>query len=252
MLMTKRNQAVVSAVVSSASILRNNATQKYSLSFEDTALAAPCANVRGRAILTVTVRKNGGRRGNLHRGTRRYVAALHRMMCGVSFGDDRIHGIVAPSFIMGAFRPQFLTGSRAGGFRACRLLVRGISTPHGLPSPWKGRVDQQSVLGAFAMMRTSARSVSTAFPSVPEPVFSPVESRRDCDDHAHGVNTFTDLANEAETLLARCADAAIASSVLAPASRACHRAFIRSYLAGLIDFCKEVEAIPCRSFTVEA
>ncbi len=252
MLRTKRNQAVVSAVVSSASILRNNATQEYSLSFEDTALAAPCANVRGRAILTVTARKSGGRRGNLRSSTRRYVAAPYRLMCGVSFGGNRIHGIVAPSFIMGAFRPQFLTGSRAGGFHACRYLVLGISTPHGLPSPWKGRADHQTAQGNKAMMRTSTRSVSTAFPSVPEPVFSPVESRRDCDDHAHRVNTFTGLANEAEAILARCADAANASSTMAPASRACARAFIRSYLAGLVDFCKEVEAVPSRSFTVEA
>lgn len=251
MLRTKRNQAVdLSGVVSSALTLRNNDVH-HSLSFEDTALAVPCANVRGRAILTVTVRKSGGRRGNLRSCVRRTVATS-RYARGVSFGGSRIHGIVAPSFIMGAFRPQFLTGSRAGGFRACRNRTRGISTPHGLPSPWKGRADHPSVFGAFAMMRTSTRSVSTAFPSVPEPVFSPVESRRDRDDHAHRVNTFTDLANEAEAILARCVDALKSSSTMAPASHACDRAFISSYLAGLIDFCKEIEAIPSRSFTVEA
>ena len=137
----------------------------------------PCFSVLPRAILSVLVRKNGDGRGNPLVSTRRSIATPHRLMCGFSFGVSRDHGIIAPSFIMGAFRHKFLTGSRTGGFRACRNLVRGISTPYGLPSPWKGRAVLQSAQGALAMMLTLSSSGSTAFSSIPEPVFKPVVSR---------------------------------------------------------------------------
>lgn len=245
MLIVEKKQAAESVDVPKGDSRGNAGAQVDGLKVKNIRVTGPCANVRGRAILTVTARKSGGELGGLH-FSRRMTAAPHRLMCGVSFGEIRTHGLIAPVSSYGLMpcgKPSGLSFPRERSANP-----RGVSH---LLGGWWGTSYKLS-LGIKAMMRTSTRSVSTAFPSVPEPVFSPVESRRDCDDHAHRVNTFTGLANEAEAILARCADAANASSTMAPASRACARAFIRSYLAGLVDFCKEVEAVPSRSFTVEA
>ena len=135
-----------------------------------------CHNVLTRARIAVLARmsKGGGRIPLV--STRRLIATS-RYARGFSFGVNRDHGIVAPSYFMGAIRPQFLTGSRGGGFRACRFLVRGNSYPPRSALPvGKGEQLSKFVLGAFAMMLTLSSSVSTAFHSAPEPIYKPVTS----------------------------------------------------------------------------
>lgn len=135
-----------------------------------------CHNVPTRARIAVLARmsKGGGRIPLV--STRRLIATS-RYARGFSFGVNRDHGIVAPSYFMGAIRPQFLTGSRGGGFRAYRFLVRGNSYPPRSALPvGKGEQLSKFVLGAFAMMLTLSSSVSTAFHSTPEPIYKPVTS----------------------------------------------------------------------------
>ena len=249
----KRDQAAVSVIVPKGGIRGNDGAQAGGLmGRESIASAVSCAIARCRAILSVLVRMNGRRRGNLLIGTRRTIAASC-FARGVSFGGSRIHGVIASAFFMGALYPRFLMGSRAGGFRACRLLVRGISTPHGLPSPWKGSAVLQAVLGALAMMRTLSRNVSTAFPSIPEPIFLPVQSRRKRVEERPQVNTFTDVADSAEGLLQRAQAAYRAVASLPSAvARAELRARVSDYLAELIAFCREVESLPAGQNLKEA
>ena len=245
-------QAAVSVIVPKFGDRENDGAQAGGLmGRESIASAVSCAIARCRAILSVLVRKNEGRRGNLLIGTRRTIAASC-FARGVSFGGSRIHGVIASAFV-GALHPKFLTGSRAGGFRACRLLVRGISTPHGLPSPWKGSAVLQAVLGALAMMRTLSRNVSTAFPSIPEPTFLPVQSRRKRVEERPQVNTFTDVADSAEGLLQR-AQAAYREAAFLPSAvaRAELRARVSDCLAELIAFCREVESLPAGQNLKEA
>lgn len=248
----KRDQAAVSVIVPKGGIRGNDGAQAGGLmGRESIASAVSCAIARCRAILSVLVRMNGRRRGNLLIGTRRTIAASC-FARGVSFGGSRIHGVIASAFV-GALHPKFLTGSRAGGFRACRLLVRGISTPHGLPSPWKGSAVLQAVLGALAMMRTLSRNVSTAFPSIPEPTFLPVQSCHKRAEERPQVNTFTDVADGAEGLLQRAQAAYRAVASLPSAvARAELRARVSDYLAELIAFCREVESLPAGQNLKEA
>ena len=244
MLRQEQSQAAVSVIVPKGDSRGNDGAPVDGLNVKNSRASAPCAMGRWRAMLCASVRKSGCRRGNLLIGTRRTIAASC-FARGVSFGGSRIHGVIASAFFMGALYPRFLMGSRAGGFRACRLLVRGISTPHGLPSPWKGSAVLQAVLGALAMMRTLSRNVSTAFPSIPEPIFLPVQSRRKRVEERPQVNTFTDVADSAEGLLQR-AQAAYREAAFLPSAvaRAELRARVSDYLAELIAFCREVESLP--------
>lgn len=234
MLRQEQSQAAVSVIVPKGDSRGNDGAPVDGLNVKNSRASAPCAMGRRRAILSVLVRMNGRRRGNLPTSTRRTIAAS-RLARGVSFGGSSNHGVIA-SALLGALYPQFLTGSRAGGFRACRFRVRGISTPHGLPSPWKGSAVLQTVHGALAMMRTLSRNVSTAFPSIPEPIFLPVQSRRKRVEERPQVNTFADVA-------------AFLPSV---AARAELRARVSDYLAELIAFCREVESLPAGQNPMEA
>ena len=217
--------------------------------------ARPCAK------MIAPIRKNGRGRGNPPISTRRNAAAPTLFEhVAFSFGGIRNHGIIAPSFFMGALHPQILTGGREGGSRACRFLVRGISTPHGLPSPWKGRAVLQFAQGASVMMRTLSRSVSTAFPSIPEPSFCPVESLHARPVDARKADTFTDIADGLERLLERCAERAAFIENAPADSRKKHaaRALLRGYLSDLLELCADVQAIaetagrPDHVYTVEA
>lgn len=244
MLTVEKKQAAGSVIVPKGDSRGNNGSQVDGLNVKNSRASAPCAMGRRRAMLCASVRKSGCRRGNLLIGTRRTIAASC-FARGVSFGGSRIHGVIASAFFMGALYPRFLMGSRAGGFRACRLLVRGISTPHGLPSPWKGSAVLQAVLGALAMMRTLSRNVSTAFPSIPEPTFLPVQSCRKHVEERPQVNTFTDVADGAEGLLQRAQAAYRAvASLPSAAARAELRARVSDCLAELIAFCRGVESLP--------
>lgn len=217
--------------------------------------ARPCAK------MIAPIRKNGRGRGNPLISTRRNAAAPTLFEhVAFSFGGIRNHGTIAPSFFMGVLHPQILTGGREGGSRACRFLVRGISTPHGLPSPWKGRAVLQFAQGASVMMRTLSRSVSTAFPSIPEPSFCPVESLHARPVDARKADTFTDIADGLERLLERCTER-VAFIESAPADcrhKQAARNALRGYLSDLLDLCADVQAIaetagrPAHAYTVEA
>lgn len=246
------NQAAVSVIVPKGGIRGNNGSQVGGLmGSESIASAVSCAIARCRAILSVLVRMNGRRRGNLPTSTRRTIAAS-RLARGVSFGGSSNHGVIA-SALLGALYPQFLTGSRAGGFRACRFRVRGISTPHGLPSPWKGSAVLQTVHGALAMMRTLSRNVSTAFPSIPEPIFLPVQSCHKRVEERPQVNTFADVADGVEGIFQR-AQVAYREAAFLPSAvaRAELCARVSDYLAELISFCREVESLPAGQNLKEA
>lgn len=252
MLRKAKGQAAVSVIVPKGDSRGNDGAPVDGLNVKNSRASAPCAMGRRRAMLCASVRKSGCRRGNLLIGTRRTIAASC-FARGVSFGGSRIHGVIASAFFMGALYPRFLMGSRAGGFRACRLLVRGISTPHGLPSPWKGSAVLQAVLGALAMMRTLSRNVSTAFPSTPEPIFLPVQSCHKRVEERPQVNTFADVADSAEGLFQR-AQVAYREAAFLPsaAARAELRARVSDYLAELIAFCREVESLPAGQNPMEA
>ena len=243
MLRHEKGQAVRSAVASEFADKESNGALVDGLNVKNSRASAPCAMGRWRAMLCASVRKSGCRRGNLLISNRRTIAASC-FARGVSFGGSRIHGVIASAFV-GALHPKFLTGSRAGGFRACRLRLRGISTPHGLPSPWKGRAVLQTAIGALTMMRTLSRNVSTAFPSIPEPIFLPVQSCHKRVEERPQVNTFADVADGAEGLLQR-AQAAYREAAFLPSAvaRAELRARVSDYLAELIAFCREVESLP--------
>lgn len=252
MLRHEKDQAAVSVIVPKGGIRGNDGAQAGGLmGRESIASAVSCAIARCRAMLCASVRKNGRRRGNLLYCVRRTIAGP-RLMRGFSFGGSSNHGVIA-SALLGALYPQFLTGSRAGGLRACRLLTRGISTPHGLPSPWKGSAVLKPVLGASAMMRTLSRNVSTAFPSIPEPIFLPVQSCHKRVEERPQVNTFTDVADGAEGFLQR-AQAAYRAAAFLPsaAARAELRARVSDCLAELIAFCREVESLPAGQNLKEA
>lgn len=103
------------------------------------------------------------------------------------------------------------------------------------------------------MMRTLSRNVSTAFPSIPEPTFLPVQSCHKRVEECPQVNTFTDVADSAEGLFQR-AQAAYRAGVSLPsaAARAELRARVSDYLAELIAFCREVESLPAGQNPMEA
>ena len=251
MLRHEKGQAVRSAGASEFGDKESNGAHGDGLNVKNSRASAPCAMGRWRAILSVLVRKNEGRRGNLLYCVRRTIAGP-RLMRGFSFGGSSNHGVIA-SALLGALYPQFLTGSRAGGLRACRLLTRGISTPHGLPSPWKGSAVLKPVLGASAMMRTLSRNVSTAFPSIPEPIFLPVQSCHKRVEERPQVNTFADVADSAEGLLQRAQAAYRAVASLPSAvARTELRARVSDCLAELIAFCREVESLPAGQNLKEA
>lgn len=110
------------------------------------------------------------------------------------------------------------------------------------------------------MMRTLSRSVSTAFPSIPEPIFLPVQSCHKRVEERPQVNTFADVADGLERLLERCTERA-AFIESAPADcrhKQAARNALRGYLSDLLDLCADVQAIaetagrPAHAYTVEA
>lgn len=245
MLRHEKGQAAESVIVPKGDSRGNDGAPVDGLNVKNSRASAPCAMGRWRAILSVLVRKNEGRGRSLLVCSRRIVATS-RFARGVSFGGNRIHGLNAPAFIMGALHPQILTGGRGDGFRAYRFLEHGTSySPRSALPVGKGVQLLQVVLGASAMMRTLSRNVSTAFSSIPEPTFLPVQSCRKHVEERPQVNTFTDVADSAEGLLQR-AQAAYREAAFLPSAvaRAELRARVSDYLAELIAFCREVESLP--------
>lgn len=244
MLRHEKGQAAESVIVPKGDSRGNDGAPVDGLNVKNSRASAPCAMGRWRAILSVLVRKNEGRGRSLLVSTRRTIATS-RFARGVSFGGSRIHGVIASAF-MGALHPQILTGGRGDGFRAYRFLEHGTSySPRPALPVGKGVQLLQVVLGASAMMRTLSRNVSTAFSSIPEPTFLPVQSCRKHVEERPQVNTFTDVADSAEGLLQR-AQAAYREAAFLPSAvaRAELRARVSDYLAELIAFCREVESLP--------
>ena len=187
-------------------------------------------------------RKIRGRRGNLHSSKRRTVAAPS--LCenvAFSFGDSCRHGIIAPSVFTGVFRPQILTGSRAGGFRACRLRLRGISTPHGLPSPWKGSADHHFANGVNAMSYVTGSSVSTApLPAFLDPKRSycaPIVPPPD--------RGFIGIADDIERIINACADRASFINRTMPEGYRKQIAFnvLQGFAAEVLEFIDDMERL---------
>lgn len=252
MLRKAKGQAAVSVIVPKGDSRGNDGAPVDGLNVKNSRASAPCAMGRWRAILSVLVRKNEGRGRSLLVSTRRTIATS-RFARGVSFDGSRIHGVIASAF-MGALHPQFLMGSRAGGFRARRFRVRGTSyTRTACPPRRKDGQFLQAVHGALAMMRTLSRNVSTAFPSTPEPIFLPVQSCHKRVEERPQVNTFADVADSAEGLFQRAQAAYRAVASLPSAvARAELRARVSDCLAELIAFCREVESLPAGQNPMEA
>lgn len=95
------------------------------------------------------------------------------------------------------------------------------------------------------MMRTLSRNVSTAFPSIPEPIFLPVQSWHKRVEERPQVNTFADVADGVEGIFQR-AQVAYREAAFLPsvAARSELRARVSDCLAELIAFCREVESLP--------
>lgn len=246
MLRKAKGQAAVSVIVPKGDSRGNDGAPVDGLNVKNSRASAPCAMGRRRAMLCASVRKSGCRLGGL-RVQRRLFATLHDSMCGVSFGVHRNHGLIAsvPHYgLMPCGKPSGLLCP----FVAVRQPARR------LPPSWRLVGDFfKSNKGILAMMRTLSRNVSTAFPSIPEPIFLPVQSRRKRVEERPQVNTFTDVADSAEGLLQRAQAAYRAVASLPSAvARAELRARVSDYLAELIAFCREVESLPAGQNLKEA
>ena len=219
---------------------------------ESIASAVSCAIARCRAMLCLPSRLTGCRLGGL-RFSRRLIATS-RYARGFSFGVNRAYGLIAPvpyCGLMPCGKPSGLSFPRERS-----------ANPHGVSHPLGGRwgISYKLSLGILAMMRTLSRNVSTAFPSIPEPTFLPVQSCRKHVEERPQVNTFTDVADGLERLLERCTERA-AFIESAPADcrhKQAARNALRGYLSDLLDLCADVQAIaetagrPAHAYTVEA
>ena len=185
-MVVRKKETAISEVGLPVAKHRTNVTSSSGLGVKVTCIGAGlaslfvgacyCHNVLTRARIAVLARMSEYRGRSLFFSIRRLIATS-RYARGFSFGVNRDHGIVAPSYFVGAIRPQFLTGSRGGGFRAYRFLMRGNSYPPRSALPvGKGVRFNPIALGAFAMMLTLSSSVSTAFHFAPEPIYKPVTS----------------------------------------------------------------------------
>lgn len=241
----KRDQAAESVIVPKGDSRGNDGAPVDGLNVKNSRAQGPCAIVRWRAMLCASVRKSGCRLGGL-RFSRRLIATS-RYARGFSFGVNRAHGLIAPvpyCGLMPCGKPSGLSFPRERS-----------ANPHGVSHPLGGRwgISYKLSLGILAMMRTLSRNVSTAFSSIPEPTFLPVQSCHKRVEERPQVNTFTDVADSAEGLFQR-AQAAYRAGVSLPsaAARAELRARVSDYLAELIAFCREVESLPAGQNPMEA
>lgn len=245
MLRLEKGQAVESIVIPKGGSRGNAGALVDGLNVKNSRAQGPCAIVRWRAMLCASVRKSGCRLGGL-RFSRRLIATS-RYARGFSFGVNRAHGLIAPvpyCGLMPCGKPSGLSFPRERS-----------ANPHGVSHPLGGRwgISYKLSLGILAMMRTLSRNVSTAFSSIPEPTFLPVQSCRKHVEERPQVNTFTDVADSAEGLLQR-AQAAYREAAFLPSAvaRAELRARVSDCLAELIAFCREVESLPVGQNPMEA
>lgn len=147
MLRQEKSQAAVSVIVPKFGNRENDGALVDGLKVKNSRASAPCANVRRRAMLCASVRKNGCRLGGL-RFSRRITATLHDSMCGVSFCGFRNHGLIAPvpSYgLMPCGKPSGLSLPRERSANP-----RGVSH---LLGGWWG-ISYSLTRGIKAMMRT--------------------------------------------------------------------------------------------------
>ena len=237
MLRHEKGQAAESVIVPKGDSRGNDGAPVDGLNVKNSRASAPCAIVRWRAMLCASVRKSGCRLGGL-RFSRRLIATS-RYARGFSFGVNRAHGLIAPvpyCGLMPCGKPSGLSLPRERSANP-----RGVSH---LLGGWWG-ISYSLTRGIKAMMRTLSRNVSTAFPSIPEPIFLPVQSCHKRVEERPRVNTFADVADSAEGLLQR-AQAAYREAAFLPsaAARAELCARVSDCLAELIAFCREVESLP--------
>ena len=126
-----------------------------------------CHNVLTRARIAVLARMSKGGLGGLH-STRRLIATS-RFDRGFSFGVNR-NGIIAPVPNYGLMSH----GKPSGLSLPCGRSANPCGVSH-LLGGWWG-TSYKLTQGIKAMMLTLSSSVSTAFPSVPEPIYKPVTS----------------------------------------------------------------------------
>lgn len=246
MLRKAKGQAAVSVIVPKGDSRGNDGAQAGGLmGRESIASAVSCAIVRCRAMLCLPSRLTGGRLGGLQ--NQRRLIATSRSARGFSFGINRNHGLIAPVphyGLMPCGKPSGLS-----------LPLERSANPRGVSHLLGGRwgISYKLTNGILAMMRTLSRNVSTAFPSIPEPTFLPVQSCHKRAEERLQVNTFTDVADGAEGLLQR-AQAAYRAAAFLPsaAARSELRARVSDYLAELIAFCREVESLPAGQNLKEA
>ena len=126
-----------------------------------------CHNVPTRARIAVLARMSKGGLGGLQ--NQRRLIATSRFARGFSFGVNR-DGIIAPVpnyGLMSHGKPSGLSLPLERSANPC-----GVSH---LLGGWWG-ISYKLTNGIQAMMLTLSSSVSTAFPSVPEPIYKPVTS----------------------------------------------------------------------------
>ena len=239
-------QAAVSVIVPKFGDRENDDAQAGGLmGREAIASAVSCAIARCRAMLCLPSRLTGGRLGGLQ--NQRRLIATSRSARGFSFGINRNHGLIAPVphyGLMPCGKPSGLS-----------LPLERSANPRGVSHLLGGRwgISYKLTNGILAMMRTLSRNVSTAFPSIPEPIFLPVQSCHKRVEERPQVNTFTDVADGAEGLLQRAQAAYRAGASLPSAvARAELRARVSDCLAELIAFCREVESLPAGQNLKEA
>ena len=237
MLRLEKGQAVESIVIPKGGSRGNVGALVDGLNVKNSRAQGPCAIVRWRAMLCASVRKSGCRLGGL-RFSRRLIATS-RYARGFSFGVNRAHGLIAPvpyCGLMPCGKPSGLSFPRERS-----------ANPHGVSHPLGGR------WGISYKLSLGIRNVSTAFPSIPEPIFLPVQSCHKRVEERPQVNTFADVADGVEGIFQR-AQVAYREAAFLPSAvaRAELCARVSDYLAELISFCREVESLPAGQNLKEA
>lgn len=240
-------QAAVSVIVPKGDSRGNDGSQVGGLmGGESIASRSACAIAKCRAMLCLPSRLTGGRLGGLQ--NQRRLFATSRSARGFSFGENRNHGLIAPV-------PYYGLMPCGKSFQGLSLPLERSANPRGVSHLLGGRwgISYKLTNGILAMMRTLSRNVSTAFPSIPEPIFLPVQSRRKHVEERSQVNTFADVADGVEGIFQR-AQVAYREAAFLPSAvaRAELRARVSDCLAELIAFCREVESLPAGQNLKEA
>ena len=245
-MMTETKKAEVSTAAGTLGNGNGSSPQQVGLSMKINRFGRYCTTPDDQGMMSVPGGFAGCRLGGLLI-TRRNTATPGMNARGVSFCGFRTHGVIAPV-------PHYGQMPR-GKSHDLSLPSERSANPRGVSHLLGGRwgISYKLTNGILAMMRTLSRNVSTAFPSIPEPIFLPVQSCHKRVEERPQVNTFADVADSAEGLFQR-AQAAYREAAFLPSAvaRAELRARVSDYLAELIAFCREVESLPAGQNLKEA